>query len=66
LSTRSLSLAGDERTVTVEPDFEGMADLPGGARKAEQAWRRFAALTADEMPEPLTRAVRLVVALARA
>lgn len=57
--------AGPERTITVEPDFEGMAGLPGGARKPEQAWRRFASLTADEMPEPLRRAAELVVGLAR-
>jgi hypothetical protein len=57
--------AGPERTISVEPDFEGMAGLPGGARKPEQAWRRFASLTAGEMPEPLKRAVELVTDLAR-
>jgi len=65
LNAAVLEAAGRERTVVVEPDFEGIADLPGGARKPEQAWRRFAGLGADEMPEPLTRAVELVVALAR-
>jgi hypothetical protein len=58
-------VAGPERTIVVEPDFEGLAHLPGGARKPEQAWRRFARLSADEMPAPLTDAVRLVVELAR-
>jgi hypothetical protein len=38
----------------------------GGARKPEQAWRRFATLPAEQMPEPLARAARLVMALARA
>jgi hypothetical protein len=57
--------AGPERTISLEPDFEGMAGLPGGARKPEQAWRRFASLTAGEMPEPLKRAVQLVTDLAR-
>ena len=42
-------VAGPERTISVEPDFEGLAHLPGGARKPEQAWRRFAGLRADEI-----------------
>jgi hypothetical protein len=59
-------VVGAERTIVVEPDFEGLAQLPGGERKPEQAWRRFAALRAEEMPEPLVRAARLAVALAAA
>jgi hypothetical protein len=58
-------VAGSERTIVVEPDFEGLAHLPGGARKPEQAWRRFASLPADQMPAPLVRAVELTVELAR-
>jgi putative ATP-dependent endonuclease of the OLD family len=57
--------AGAERTIVVEPDFEGLAHLPGGARKPEQAWHRFASLGAAQMPEPLTRAARLSIELAR-
>ena len=57
--------AGAERTIVVEPDFEGLAHLPGGARKPEQAWHRFASLRAAQMPEPLRRAAQLAVELAR-
>jgi hypothetical protein len=58
-------VAGPERTIVVTPDFEGLAHLPGGARKPEAAWRRFANLRPDEIPQPLTDAVRRVVELAR-
>jgi hypothetical protein len=58
--------AGREYTICVEPDFEGLAHLPGGSRKPEQAWRRFASLPAGQMPEPLIRAAQLAVDLARA
>jgi predicted ATPase len=58
-------VVGEDRTIVVAPDFEGLAHLPGGERKPEQAWRRFAALRAEEMPEPLCRAARLAVDLAR-
>jgi len=58
-------IAGPERTIVVEPDFEGLAHLPSGARKPEQAWRRFAALRPEDVPEPLARAARLAVELAR-
>lgn len=58
-------VAGPERTVVVQPDFEGISHLPGGSRKPEQAWRRFASLNARAMPAPLVRAARMAVALAR-
>lgn len=57
--------AGPERTIVVEPDFEGLARLRHHVNKPEQAWRRFAELDARQMPEPLARAARLAVALAR-
>jgi predicted ATP-dependent endonuclease of OLD family len=56
---------GTERTIVVEPDFEGLVHLPGGSRKPEQAWHRFASLRGPQMPEPLTRAAHLAVELAR-
>jgi len=58
-------VAGLERTIVVEPDFEALAHLPAGARKPEQAWRCFAALPPAEIPEPFARAARLAVELAR-
>jgi len=58
-------VAGQDHTIVVEPNFEGLVHLPAGARKPEQAWRRFAALPLAEIPEPLARAARLAVELAR-
>jgi predicted ATP-dependent endonuclease of OLD family len=45
--------AGPDRTIVVEPDFEGLLRLRRRTRKPEQAWRRFASLDAQKMPEPL-------------
>jgi len=55
-------IAGDRR-VELAPDFEGIAGLRGRSRKPARAWRRFATLTAGEVPEPLARIVREAVAL---
>jgi predicted ATP-dependent endonuclease of OLD family len=53
--------AGAERTIVLEPDFEGVAGLRGRDRKPERAWRRLAAAGPDGLPEPLVRAVRLAL-----
>lgn len=58
-------VAGRERTVTLEPDFEAVAGLRARRHKPEHAWRRFASLGRPELPEPLERAARLALALAR-
>ncbi len=55
--------AGDERTVMLAPDFEGVAGLPRGRHKPEQAWRVFSEPGAP-IPEPLTRIVELAMELA--
>lgn len=60
------AISGPELDVALEPDFEGIARLRRGTHKPEQAWRRFAALGVDDMPEPLLRAARLALQLARA
>ena len=54
-------LAGPRRTVVLEPDFEGVADFYGRGPKPERAWSRLADAGPDELPEPLVRAVRLVL-----
>ncbi len=54
-------LAGARRTVVLEPDFEGVADFHGRGAKPERAWSRLADAGPDELPEPLVRAVRLVL-----
>ena len=59
-------VAGADRTVVLTPDFEHVAGLRGGQHKPERAWRRFARIGRDDLPEPLRDAVELVVELARA
>ena len=56
-------VAGDDR-VELAPDFEGIAGIHGDRRKPARAWRRFADLGADSVPEPLARVVERAVALA--
>ena len=55
-------VAGDDR-VELAPDFEGVAGIHGDRRKPARAWRRFAQLGPDAVPEPLTRVVERAVAL---
>jgi hypothetical protein len=54
---------GSDRTVELAPDFEHVAGLQGHRHKPERAWQRFSAPDAG-IPEPLARAVSLVVGLA--
>lgn len=58
--------AGRERTVVLEPDFEGVAGLRGNRHKPERAWTRFRSLTPDAVPAPLRRVVELAVSIAQA
>lgn len=59
------ALAGPAHAFELAPDFEGISRIDRhGHGKPERAWRRFASLTAQEMPDPLLRAVRLVMSLA--
>lgn len=60
------ALAGAERTVVLDPDFERVTRLGGGGHKPERAWHRFSRIGPDELPRPLRDAVELVVELARA
>ena len=54
-------VVGRERTVVLEPDFEGVAGLRGHSNKPERAWNHFST-PGVEVPEPLERAVRLALA----
>src|SRR4051794_22795598 len=58
--------AGAERTVVLEPDFEGVAGFHGRDHKPERAANRLANATVDELPEPLVRAVKLALGSAQA
>jgi hypothetical protein len=56
-------VAGPDRTIVLEPDFEGVAGLKGSGHKPERAFERFAA--GAEVPEPLRRAAELALEVAR-
>lgn len=64
LNARIKAEAGGDRAIALEPDFEAIAHLPRGRHKPEQAWRRFSEPSV-QVPEPLARAVEVVVALAK-
>lgn len=65
LNTLIRRTAGRERTVELEPDFEGVTGLRGRRHKPEKAWLRFRSLSREDVPEPLRRAVSLALASAR-
>ena len=58
-------LAGSDRTVVLDPDFEAVARLHGGSHKPERAWRTFAAMKRGDVPRPLVEAIELAVSIAR-
>lgn len=57
-------IAGENR-FELAPDFEGVAGLRGHVRKPARAWRSFATLPREEMPELLAQIVTRAVELAR-
>jgi predicted ATP-dependent endonuclease of OLD family len=57
-------IAGRRRTVTLVPDFEGVAGLKARRGKPAAAWRRFRSPD-SEVPAPLRQAVERVVTAAR-
>lgn len=64
LNRRIRQIAGDHRVV-LTPDFEGVAGLQGHTHKPARAWRSFANLKAEDMPEPLVRIATMALNLAR-
>lgn len=58
-------VAGRNRTVMLQPDFEAVAGLRGHDHKPEKAWQRFRSLAPADVPPPLARAVELALRLAR-
>ena len=63
VNTLIAQVAGPERTVVLEPDFEAVAGLVGRSHKPERAWRTFA-VEQRPVPEPLADAVRRLLILA--
>jgi predicted ATP-dependent endonuclease of OLD family len=59
-----LAIAGKRRTVTLVPDFEGVAGLKARRGKPAAAWKRFQG-DEKQMPGALQQAVERVVAAAR-
>jgi predicted ATPase len=57
-------IAGRERTIVLEPDFEGVTGLRGHSNKPERAWNHFSQ-PGVEVPEALARAVELALRDAR-
>jgi predicted ATPase len=55
-------VAGRERTIVLEPDFEGVAGIAG--HKPESAWRRFSSLSPADVPSELGAAVAMALELA--
>jgi predicted ATPase len=53
-------IAGRERTIVLEPDFEGVTGLRGHSNKPERAWNHFSE-PGVEVPEALARIVRLAL-----
>ena len=64
LNAQIAEVAGDDR-VELAPDFEGVAGIHGDRQKPARAWRRFADLAPEDVPEPLAEVVERAVALAR-
>jgi predicted ATP-dependent endonuclease of OLD family len=58
--------AGRKRVVVLDPDFEGAAGLRGRKHKPEHAWEHFVRLDEGQMPEPLVRAAKALLALVEA
>jgi predicted ATP-dependent endonuclease of OLD family len=59
-----LRAAGRRRTVSLVPDFEGVAGLTAKRGKPAAAWRRFQSANGD-LPVPLRQAVERVIKAAR-
>jgi len=59
-------LAGPERTIVLEPDFEAVAGIKGHSHKPHRAWKRFTSLGREELPHQLAEAVELAVGLSQA
>jgi predicted ATP-dependent endonuclease of OLD family len=58
-------IAGDDRVIVLDPDFEAVAGLAGHSHKPEHAWREFAERPAAEMPGQLVRVAELTMSFVR-
>jgi putative ATP-dependent endonuclease of the OLD family len=58
-------VAGEERVIVLDPDFEAVAGLAGHRHKPEHAWREFAERPAAGMPGQLVRVAELTMSFLR-
>lgn len=65
LNTLIAEAAGADRTVVLDPDFEGALGLHRKSRKPAQAWHYLSKIEAPDLPEPIRRAVELSLEIAR-
>jgi hypothetical protein len=63
VNTRIAEVVPPDRIVELAPDFDRVAGVTARRHKPERAWQRFAA--GERIPQPLERAARLAVSLAR-
>jgi hypothetical protein len=64
LNARIRAIVGQELTIELAPDFEGVAGLHGQAHKPARAWHYFKSLSPSDVPQPLARIVELVLSVA--
>ena len=57
--------AGTDRTVVLDPDFEGALGLHRKSRKPAQAWHHLSRAQARDIPEAFERVVNLSLEIAR-
>ncbi len=65
LNSLIAELAGPERTIVLEPNFEAVARIKGHNHKPHRAWLRFTSLSRGEMPQQLAQAAELAVELSQ-
>jgi hypothetical protein len=64
LNDRIRATVGQELTIELVPDFEGVAGLHGQAHKPARAWQYLKSLSPSHVPEPLARIIELALSVA--
>lgn len=64
LNDRIRATVGEDLTIELVPDFEGVAGLRGHAHKPARAWQHFKKLSPSDVPQPLARIVELALSVA--
>jgi hypothetical protein len=64
LNDRIRATVGQELTIELVPDFEGVAGLHGQAHKPARAWQHFKTLSPSNVSQPLAHIVELALSVA--